>query len=310
MKIIFKLTRGGGTDRLRLIRLEKNCGSGGPTRNIGIGLSRGEYIMFTDSDDAITPTAISELLNLAQKFSVDVVRCEGIYFVGKDQPFTTRVDLIQNSLRKNLPINKPILLSEDLSERAKLFGRNEFTAASWRCFLRREIIIKNEIHFSKFPLGEDEPFVFQLLLKSKKFLLVPNAVNIIRENPNSMTHHVTNIENTICKYSYSIAEGIRELDQIMNGFKIFDEHCEYRYAIFERFFRNKLEYISNVYTRVPIYMVSEIVSRELKKLDICPALAAFLLNRMNIFNLQLNQYGAIIQQQNQLIQQLQAQIQK
>ena len=39
-------------EKLRLIRSEKNSGSGGMPRNIGISFARGKYIYFVDSDDA------------------------------------------------------------------------------------------------------------------------------------------------------------------------------------------------------------------------------------------------------------------
>lgn len=61
-----------GVNRLKLIRSEKNSNTPGMPRNVGIRFSRGEYILFVDSDDAITPTALEELYPIAKKFDADV----------------------------------------------------------------------------------------------------------------------------------------------------------------------------------------------------------------------------------------------
>ena len=44
----------GNNEKIRIVRHEKNQGLG-PARNTGINNSRGKYIYFVDSDDAILP---------------------------------------------------------------------------------------------------------------------------------------------------------------------------------------------------------------------------------------------------------------
>ena len=62
--------------RLKLTRTIKNTGSGTEPRNLGLTLSRGEYVYFMDNDDAVTPTALDELYALAKKFDADALaRC-------------------------------------------------------------------------------------------------------------------------------------------------------------------------------------------------------------------------------------------
>ena len=55
----------GNNEKVRLFRHEKNQGPG-VARNLGIENSRGEYIFFIDSDDAIIPNALEKLHKATQ----------------------------------------------------------------------------------------------------------------------------------------------------------------------------------------------------------------------------------------------------
>ena len=69
----------GGVEKLQLIRSKENSGGAGIPRNIGIRYSCGKYLFITDSDDAITETALEELYTSAKKFDADIVHCEKWY---------------------------------------------------------------------------------------------------------------------------------------------------------------------------------------------------------------------------------------
>ena len=107
--------------KLQLIRSEKNSGGAGTPRNIGIGLSVGEYIFLMDSDDAIIPTAFAELYPIAKKFDADVVHCEK-YFLAPGETVSTDKKILKETsfeswTSENDFVKKPTVYTNSLLER-------------------------------------------------------------------------------------------------------------------------------------------------------------------------------------------------
>ncbi len=59
-------------EHVRVERIENSGWSGRP-RNIGIGMARGEFVLFVDNDDYITPRALERLYEVAVRDEADVV---------------------------------------------------------------------------------------------------------------------------------------------------------------------------------------------------------------------------------------------
>lgn len=62
--------------RIRVIEKKKNEGAG-VTRNIGVDIARGQYIMFVDGDDFIAQNCVEELYNVLLKGRGDISVCLG-----------------------------------------------------------------------------------------------------------------------------------------------------------------------------------------------------------------------------------------
>lgn len=59
-------------EKIKLINNTKNIGSG-PSRNIGIDLANGEYLLFLDGDDWFEPNAVQSAVNVAKKTNAEVI---------------------------------------------------------------------------------------------------------------------------------------------------------------------------------------------------------------------------------------------
>ena len=82
----------GNNEKVRIVRHEKNQGLE-PARNTGIKNSRGKYICFVDSDDAILPNALEILYNVAEKTDANVVHTSGYFETEQDddKPLNTEL---------------------------------------------------------------------------------------------------------------------------------------------------------------------------------------------------------------------------
>ena len=300
--------RGGADGKLKLIRSEKNSNTPGMPRNVGIRFSRGEYILFVDSDDAITPTALEEMYSLAEKFRVDVVHFEQ-YYAPKEIIPADKSLLEATGKSKALQLDKPMMMTDNLENRVKDFINREPLWTQWSYFVRRDFIIKNDIKNPPLKNIEDFLWGFYILCTAKSFLYTPNIVYIWRQRKNSLCHNVQSIDKEFKSRGNAFFHGITILDDFMNQFELFVNHYEYKYRIFDIFARATLSNnLISGYINSPIQQINELTLRELAEVNDKTALTEFIFSRMNIFNVQLNQQGAIIQKMNAYIQQQQAKI--
>jgi len=74
----------------RIIHLEQNSGNASRPRNIGIEMSKGEYIAFIDSDDLITDNYVETILNKINSEDFDYCyiswKCNDHEYIIKDEP--------------------------------------------------------------------------------------------------------------------------------------------------------------------------------------------------------------------------------
>ena len=140
------------------------------TRNLGIELARGEYILFVDSDDYIAQQTVDVLLRLAERERADIV-----VFGGKTFPTLSWAD--DSFVRRNKVYHSGV--DALLYERGSIpLMCNKLYSAS---FLR-----KNQLRFNeKLTLGEDHAFQFVAFPLAKTVAFTGEMLYFYRVRPDS-----------------------------------------------------------------------------------------------------------------------------
>ena len=309
----FNNTR-GTADKLQLIHSDKNSGGrAGIPRNIGMRLSYGEYIMFVDSDDTITPTALEEIYILINKFDADVIHFGKHYKAPEGTAPTDKRLLREFSDEHIKPFNEPIFESNDLGERIKKFSSHGIWHATVSNVLKRSFIMKNNIFFPSGRVSEDFILIIQLLCLAEKFLNAPNAYYVYRKREGSTSQSKSiSPEFHFINYSSPLAKYVAFIDEFMDKFELFRSQPSYKYMVYDFLMKIHFNELLGIYAQIPTWKFDDLLRKEWLKEKDTIALTTFLFNRMNIFNLQLSrqnlmiqQMQAYIQQQNQVIRQLQ-----
>lgn len=165
--------------RFRVIH-QQNAGLG-MARNAGFENSKGDYILFVDSDDFILPETLETALGGFSSGQFDWV-CFGF----------ARVDMEGNrsisDKTKELVSISEITQTVDIATRYYLGTRDETweLAAVWNKLFPRELI--KDMRFIN-PPGEDRHFTYRVFLKTKKANYIHKDLYIWLERPDSITHH-------------------------------------------------------------------------------------------------------------------------
>lgn len=141
-----------GSISFKIIHRAKNGGLSA-ARNTGVEASTGDYIYFLDSDDAIIPETIEEMVNVVKEHpQVEMVQGGIANMKGK---------AVDDFTLKDLP---------DYTEDQTWITKNilyDLPVTSWNRLLKNSFLKQNDITFHEGIIHEDVPYCFQLALKCK-----------------------------------------------------------------------------------------------------------------------------------------------
>lgn len=284
---------------MHVIKLPKNSGAPGTPRNLGINFARGKYIVFPDSDDLYTKTALEELTTLAEKYQADGVHTDEFFTLwdGKkksvdDPAFTADLSELTNpaNLRKDYISkyhpDKPTFLTEDLGERVRKYvGNGYFSGRPYLTLWRRDVLISKQITFPNIRVHEDQIFGFNSMCVVKKILRVPNICYIIRPREGSVMREQLQVPAEFHKSLRIYIDGFNALKKIMDDIKFFGEHPEYRYAVLDWYVQTKLSRLQKFYAQIHPAALNQFVEREFHGDD--ATFAAYLFNTVSTQRLQM-----------------------
>ena len=166
---------------IKTIFLDENSGFPGIPRNIGIKNATSDYIMFIDADDEYFPEICDKLYNTIVLENADVVGCD---WLETDDCNT---------------------VSTSFSPDEVVFG-DEIVyigpCAVWMCIFKKSIILDNSIYFPSLKVCEDNVFILNYFLYSKKLVYLKGfcGYHYIRRNNSISATSLDNIINSINVY--------------------------------------------------------------------------------------------------------------
>lgn len=154
--------------------VQKNKGLSG-ARNTGMDNSRGDYILFLDSDDYLPNNSLEKLFSKASRDDLDV-----LFFgvVGYDDTTKEKsaYDILE-SFPKSLENTVFDYNHESVFNNIFLINQT-----SWSKLFKKDFLIKNELEFSEGIIFEDTEFFFRFLFQANRMSFIRDFCYVYRQN--------------------------------------------------------------------------------------------------------------------------------
>ena len=218
--------------RLRLSRMKRNSGGPGAPTNKGIAHACGKYIYQVDNDDLLAPTALETLYTAAEKFRADVVHTTS-YYVFTDEP-PKLLPAPDKLTLKSSRLTAPEFDSEDVAERLKTFCRNGTPVEGWKKFVRRDLLIENDIAFQEdIKASQDVNWSIEVVFAAKRYLRIPDAVYIRRHRPDSVSQTKREGAASIEWRGHLLVKSVEFLSRFFRREKFFRDNPQYAWLILD-----------------------------------------------------------------------------
>lgn len=151
----------------RIVVIKQNNKGASGSRNAGLALASGEYVMFVDGDDYIGYSMVAKMLSLAVKNKADIVRCN-----------RADVYLAKDVIIEKAPIwnHKKIIRKDRFADDIYplFFGRGRIISA-YQALIRKKIV-KGILFDEDLVVNEDEVFSMKIFNAARSFVYTPEVL--------------------------------------------------------------------------------------------------------------------------------------
>ena len=154
--------------RVKIISNEYNMGAA-YSRNAGLGISNGEYVIFLDSDDYFDSNMLMELYTMAEKNDLDI----GLF------------DYAKKASASNEILYRTRLAASQLAD--KTFNYLEYDpvdflempVAPWNKLIKRSFLVENKIYFQSLDNSNDVLFSILVLMMGSRIRIVNSDMPLL-----------------------------------------------------------------------------------------------------------------------------------
>lgn len=188
-------------DKIKVVNKENSGQS--DSRNKGIDLATGRYLIFLDSDDYLLTNTIENLVPELENNNLDLIRYSA-------EPFADQV---------NYPIYKKQYDFDKYFTPKKVYNKEDFLSVNLKAYstspclfiVKKDVLTKNEIKFKSGIQHEDELFTLEVFLNVDSASYDPTAYYKRRYRENSVM--TTNKNKNLKKSFDAYCVVLKEMDE-------------------------------------------------------------------------------------------------
>lgn len=166
----------------RFVVVDKPNGGLSSARNAGLGIVKGEFVLFLDSDDYIKPETLETLYLKAVENNCDVVFYSADVFFESEE--------VKKQHGSYLTYYDKNEVYTEVFEGRKLYARQienkDFRSSACMQLIRHQFLVEKEIYFYEGILHEDNLFTVQVLAFAKKACVIEDKLYMRRVRENSI----------------------------------------------------------------------------------------------------------------------------